>query len=812
MSQNTPAPPPDRPPDGVEAERDRLRAALADKERLAAALQESEQRLRDTLEAAEVGTWEWNIPDNHVQWSPNIERIFGMAPGTFAGTYEAWLALVHPEDRPAIQQKLAVTLESSAPYRAELRFLRPDGTVGWQQARGYVVPDTQGRPRLLRGIVFDVTARRAAEDALKMPARVLESMEEGVSLSDEEGVILYTNPAEDRMFGYARGELIGQHVSAQNAYPPEENRRIVAEVMAHLQREGTWVGEWANRKKDGTPFTTWSHITALVLDGKRHWVCVQADITAEVEAGRRAKELAASLRQSEARYRAFVGQSSEGIWRIELEEPVRVDMPPDAQIAAFYERAQLAECNDAMARMYGYERAEDLTGKRLGDLLVREDPRNHEYLTAFIASGHRLEGAESREVDRLGNQRVFQNSLVGVVEDGLLRRAWGTQRDITGQVEAREQAEAASRSKDEFLAMLGHELRNPLSPILTALELMKLRDDTAFKKERSVIERQVRHVVRLVDDLLDVSRMTRGKISLERRSVELADAVAAGVELASPLLEQRMHRLSVRVPRGLVVDGDLTRLGQVFANLLTNAAKYTPSGGNVTIVGEEVGTSARVSVRDDGMGIRPEILPRVFEMFVQERQARDRADGGLGLGLAIVRSLVTQHGGSVEARSEGPGRGSELVVEMPLSQGREARAADRVSEPELPRPDGWQVLVVDDNHDAAALLADALGAWGHVVRVAHDGPGALHALQAFTPDVAVLDIGLPVMDGYELARRIRADTALRGVRLLAVTGYGQAKDRADAAQAGFDAHLVKPVDLASLDAALSRLMARPARA
>ncbi|HEY0714028.1 MAG TPA: PAS domain S-box protein, partial [Polyangia bacterium] len=506
----------------IEAERDRLRGVVEEKERLSEALRESEERLRNTLEAAQVGTWEWNIEENRVSWSPNIESIFHMAPGTFAGTYEAWLSLVHPADRDLMGEQVRRAIEDGTDYEAEFRFLGPDGTAGWQHTRGYIVRDEQGQPKLFRGIVFDVTARRTAEEALKMPARVLDSMAEGVSLSDERGTILYTNPAEDRIFGYARGELLGQHVSVQNAYAPEENQRIVAEVIEQLRREGQWSGEWTNKKKDGTPFNTRSQITALELEGKPHWVCVQADITDEVAVRKRTEMLADALREGEARYRAFVSQSSEGIWRIEVEAPVPVNAAVEAQIEAFYDVAYLAECNDAMARMYGYQRADELTGKRLGDLLVREDPRNHEYLSAFIQSGYRLEGVESRERDRFGNLRIFQNSLIGMIEDGHLRRAWGTQRDITGEVKAREEAEAASRSKDEFLAMLGHELRNPLSPILTALELMKLREGNAFAKERSIIERQVRHVVRLVDDLLDVSRMTRGKVSLERRPIDLA--------------------------------------------------------------------------------------------------------------------------------------------------------------------------------------------------------------------------------------------------------------------------------------------------
>lgn len=536
------------------------------------------------------------------------------------------------------------------------------------------------------------------------------------------------------------------------------------------------------------------------------------DVTAQVQARRHAEALAMALQESDARYRAFVAQSTEGIWRVEVDEPIVVALPEREQIELIFARGYFAECNDAMARMYGYDRAEALIGKRLRDLLVPDDPRNHEYLATFIRAGYRLEGGESHEVDKDGRPHVFENALVGIVENGRLLRAWGTQRDVTAQVESRHRAEAASRTKDEFFAMLGHELRNPLSPILTALELMRLRSPNAFSKERAIIERQVKHVVRLVDDLLDVSRITRGKISLERKVLDLADVVASAVELASPLLEQRAHRLSVEVAHGLFVDGDGMRLGQVFANLLTNAAKYTPSGGDITVTGERRGEWACVTVADSGIGIHPDILPRVFDLFVQERQSLDRSEGGLGLGLAIVRSLVSLHGGFVEAASPGLGQGSAFVVTLPSAPAEGRGVAPPLSLTRGRRGAHYRVLVVDDNEDAAAMLADGLGLSGHEVQVAHDGPSALSLAKSFRPELGLLDIGLPVMDGYELARLLRADPTLRDMRLVAVTGYGQAKDRSAAVTAGFDDHVVKPVDLARLELRLAALMDRFAEA
>jgi len=368
----------------------------------------------------------------------------------------------------------------------------------------------------------------------------------------------------------------------------------------------------------------------------------------------------------------------------------------------------------------------------------------------------------------------------------------------------------ASRLKDEFLAMLGHELRNPLAPILTALELMKLRTGGTFVHEREVIERQVRHMVDLIDDLLDVSRIASGKVDLHRTPVEISLVLTKALETAQPLLESRRHTLSVSVPAsGLLVDGDSTRLAQVFANLLTNAAKYTEPGGNLRLEARADGPWVRVSVLDDGVGIERGLLPIVFERFVQGPQSIERASGGLGLGLAIVKSMVELHDGEVSVNSAGPGLGSEFVVRLPaldasalVDVSRRRAAAVPASGP--PR----RVLIVDDNVDAAELLVEYLGARGHRTAMAHDGLEALDKYASFSPDCVVIDIGLPVLDGYEVARRIRQQEEVEPGRdpaqLVALTGYGQASDRRKSAEAGMDAHLVKPVDLSALEAVLAK--------
>jgi signal transduction histidine kinase/ActR/RegA family two-component response regulator len=383
-----------------------------------------------------------------------------------------------------------------------------------------------------------------------------------------------------------------------------------------------------------------------------------------------------------------------------------------------------------------------------------------------------------------------------------LRRYAAQQREAVEEAQAaRSEAEAANRAKDEFLAMLGHELRNPLAPIQTALQLMRLRGDGSAERERTVIERQVKHLTRLVDDLLDVSRIVRGKVELKHERVNISDVVAKAIELASPLIEQRRHTLDVQVPRhGLQVDGDSLRLAQVISNLLANAAKYTEQGGNIAVIADRIANDAVVRVRDNGMGIAPEILPRIFDLFVQERQTLDRSQGGLGLGLTIVRSLVHSHGGTVTAHSNGPGCGSEFVVSLPLCAPADA-AADpavqgsvRAAASAAGTPD-TRILVVDDNEDAADMLVEVLTAEGYRVRAANDGPAAIRVAAEFKPHVAVLDIGLPVMDGYELAERLRQLPELTAIRLFAVTGYAQEADRKRSAAAGFDGHFAKPLDL-----------------
>jgi PAS domain S-box-containing protein len=465
----------------------------------------------------------------------------------------------------------------------------------------------------------------------------------------------------------------------------------------------------------------------------------------------------------------------------------------------------IATWNPGAQRFKGYTAAE-IIGKHFSAFYREADVKGGkcEFELAEATRTGRFEDIGWRV--RKDGSLFWANVVIGAIhdEEGKLIGFSKVTRDLTERKRAEEAeqarlvAEQANRAKDEFLAMLGHELRNPLAPIVTALQLMKLRGgDGRVAKEQQIIERQVQHMVRLVDDLLDVSRITKGKVELKKQRLDLCAVVAKAIEIASPLLEQRRHHFNVDVPgEEIFVDGDEARLAQVFANLLTNAAKYTELGGHIDVVVRQLGGEAIVQVRDDGVGIAPELLPRMFDLFVQGPQTIERSVGGLGIGLSLVRSLVRLHGGDVTAASAGLGLGSTFTVRLAVAD-RLAAAPDQQGPPAptVAKTAKRRVLVVDDNDDALELLGEVLRTQGHEVKTATDGASALTIVRQMQPDVAILDIGLPVMDGYELAERIRAELGERAPRLIALTGYGQQTDRARSERAGFAAHLVKPVDL-----------------
>jgi signal transduction histidine kinase len=441
---------------------------------------------------------------------------------------------------------------------------------------------------------------------------------------------------------------------------------------------------------------------------------------------------------------------------------------------------------------------------------LRELNRNLAQANERLAEANTtLQAEKTRELEEF-------NATLQRANAELARANCSLQSEVAERARAEQALKEADRHKDEFLAMLAHELRNPLAPILNAVQLMRMKPvtDPQLSWSRDVIERQLAHLTRLVDDLLDVARITRGKINLSREPIELGVLIARAVETVQPLIQERGHQLTAEISDGtLRIDADPLRLTQAFGNVLGNAAKYTERGGRISLSARRQGAEVEVRVRDNGIGIPAEVLPRVFDLFTQLDRRSDHPHSGLGIGLALVRRLLQMHGGSISAHSEGAGLGSEFVIRLPLLlEARQSLDGRPSAATEAAPPVRRRILVADDNADALQTLATVLELGGHEVFSAANGSLALESAERHLPEVALLDIGMPLLDGYEVARRIRAQAWGKRITLVALTGWGQDSDRRRSQEAGFDSHLVKPLDLAKLTQLLARLPADAAAA
>ncbi|HUK03351.1 MAG TPA: ATP-binding protein [Steroidobacteraceae bacterium] len=456
------------------------------------------------------------------------------------------------------------------------------------------------------------------------------------------------------------------------------------------------------------------------------------------------------------------------------------------------------------------EDASEVVGRPIRDVIGAKAYEVFEPYYQQVLTGARVELEQEVEFLRTGRHWINCVYVPTFAADGTVDGWVGVITDITHRKHLELAQNEADHRKDEFLAMLAHELRNPLAPIRSATEYLRLAGppEPNLSRARDIIDRQVQHLTRLVDDLLDLSRVTQGHIELQRQRVSVAVAIGHALEASGPAIIDAGHDLNVQLPsEALYVEADLTRLAQMIGNLLNNAAKYTPRGGRIDVRAQRDAGQVIVEVSDSGIGIPREMLPRIFDMFVQVDRTPVRAKEGLGIGLTLVNRLVRMHGGTVEARSEGTGRGSTFTIRLPLAEPPSLETPQRSEPPPEPlaiRSEPRRVLIVDDNLDVAVSLAMLVGALGHETRMAHDGVQALATLEEFQADAVLLDIGLPRLNGYEVARRIRSDPRTRTVQVIALTGWGQEQDRRRAREAGFDHHLVKPVDLSVLMALLGQ--------
>jgi PAS domain S-box-containing protein len=588
------------------------------------------------------------------------------------------------------------------------------------------------------------------------------------------------SPSLETIHGYPPGGFPGTFDAFREEIHPDDRERVLAAIGTAVQERRDHQVEYRILRRDGA--VRWVEGRGQVFsdsDGQpERMVGVCLDVTERTHA--------------EERFRLAVEAAPAGM--------IMVDR-----------HGTIVLLNALTERLFGYTR-DELLGHSIEQLLPsRFRERHPEYRTSFFVDSRQRPMGAGRELYALrkdGSEVPVEIGLSPLdTPDGQFVLVAVT--DITDRQQAASALLDADRRKDEFLAMLAHELRNPLGAITNAAQLLKQLGppEGNLRWARDVIDRQAAHLARIVDDLLDVSRISRGQIALRREPVALGAAVALAVETVRPLIETRRQRFSSTVSSGraIWVNGDATRLAQVIGNLLGNAARYTPQGGAISLTVAREGEEAVVRVRDTGIGIAKDMLARVFDLFVQAERPPDRAPGGLGLGLTLARRLTEMHGGTLHVVSAGPGQGSEFMVRLPILQG-EAPIETTAGPVQVYEVVRRRILVVDDNTDSAEALALALGATGHEIRIAADGASALAVAADFKPEVVLLDIGLPGMDGYEAARRFRGEKGSAGIVLVAVTGYGREEDRRRAQDAGFDHHLVKPI---SPEAILTVISAPP---
>ena len=759
-------------------------------------LKESERRLRVFFQSDMVGTIYWTMDGGITDANDKFLQMVGYTKEDVRAGRVQWQQMTPPEYSPLDEFAMQELRDRGVDTPYEKEFIRKDG-----KRIPIIIGAAMLDERRYEGVAFvlDISQRKKVEQELRLNEERLRAIFDNAGVGIVEVTLddhfVRVNERACEILGYKPDELLNMNVNELTA---PEDRELSARVnkRVHSGEEQRITYEKRYRRADGTD--VWVHVTVSgVYDSKGQW---QRSITTIEDISER-KSAELRLARSENLLAEAETLSHAGAWQWDVER-------------------------NNWTFSQGFMEIHGLTSEQMNEseLLALAHPEERERIAEAFESVR--QGIAPYELEHriirqdTGQTRVMRSRGQFVRgTDGRVVRVYGFAQDITEL----KQAEAALREseqtlraanaelaemdqrKNEFLAMLAHELRNPLAPIRNSVEMLRLAgpQDPLLQRHRNTIDRQVRHMARLLDDLLDVSRVTRGKITLKRQVFDLKTAIEQAIETARPLIEERQQQLHSSLPdQPLLVYGDLDRLAQVFGNLLTNSAKYTRPEGEISISAASENESIEVCVRDTGIGIPQELLPRVFDLFTQARHAGDVAQGGLGIGLTMVRNLVQLHAGEVEAFSDGDGKGSSFVVRLPVAESPinalEPAEAPLLSREETPQVCNQRILVVDDVKDAAESLADLLEIWGCQVKVANSGMQALEILNHFQPTIILLDIGMPGMDGYEVARRIRARDGHCPL-LVAMTGFGQAEDKEATREAGFNEHLVKPVDLQILE-------------
>ncbi len=764
-------------------------------------LRAGDERLRLAQAAAESGTWDLNLKTNELIWSPENCRLYGIEPGGFDRHIETWRRFVHPDDIERVDCQRREAIEQRKAYNSEYRIRQGSGAICWIASKGKAYYSEQGEPLRMLGVTIDITERKRAEEALRESearlAGIVETAMDAIVSVDAAQRITLFNTAAEQMFGCSAAEAIGQPLER---FVPAKFRARHHSHVERFGREKTTgrrmgeLGEITGLRANGEEFPIEASISQLEVGGEKLFTVILRDITARALA-------VASLRESEERALSQLGE----LQSIYASAPVG--------LCLLSRDFRFLRINEHLAQMNGAP-SEQHIGRTVRELL----PQLADVIEPKL-----------REVIETG-QPKFKEEIVGETSaQPEVNRTWLASclplKDASGQItginivveeiterkrleeELKQHAktlEAADRRKDEFIAMLAHELRNPLAPIRSAVEMLGLCDasDPDFHWGRNVIDQQVKHLARLLDDLLDLSRITGNKLELKKERILLADVINAALEGSRPIIEQRNHRVSVTAPlKAIPLHADTVRLTQVLINLINNAAKYTAPGGRIGVSADIHQGMVVLRITDNGMGISAAQLPYIFDMFYQADRSYEQAYGGLGIGLTLVKRLVEMHDGSVEAHSSGVNQGSEFIVRLPYIV-EPAQPAKETTGSDIKRRVRRRVLVVDDYPNAAEGLARWLRRLNHEVKVAFDGLQGIEAAEEFRPEIVLLDIGMPKLNGYETAERIRRHPWGKQMVLVALTGWGQAEDRERSRQAGFDLHLVKPVDYGQLRALL----------
>lgn len=762
-------------------------------------LAESEALYRGIGESINFGVWVCDAEGRNTYASESFLRLVGLTQQECADS--GWGNVLHPDDAEATMAAWKECVRTKGAWDRTHRFRAVDGQWYYVLARGVPLRNAAGDAVGWAGINLDVThlveteqevVRLAAESDRqgRLYETVLTNTPDFMYVFSLDHRVLYANDALIKMWGRGYEGAIGKtflEIGYEPWHAAMHDREIdqVRATRQPIRGEVPFTGTSGRRQYD------YIFVPVIGADGEVEAVAgTTRDVTER-------KETERALQAGEERLRTALTAARMVAWEW---------TPSDRRLRV----------SENAADVLGVPAGVGLTGIDQGLALVHPDDVAA-YKDTFRRAIRSRTGYRTRyRVIRPDDGRVIWieergETVCDQPDAGM--RLFGVSMDVTDRHEAETERERLvsqlrdqDRRKDEFLATLAHELRNPLAPILTGLQLLRMAGaDGTVEQVRSMMERQLGQMTRLVDDLLDVSRVTSGKLQLRRKPIELATVIHAAVETSLPAIEQAGHQITITMPDvPVIVDGDEVRLAQVVSNLLTNSARYTHDGGQIRVTVRLEDGMAVVIVADDGIGIPPTMLEAVFGMFTQVDRALERTTGGLGIGLSLARGLVEMHGGAIEAHSEGDGRGSEFVVRLPVA----TRAPDETEPAELPpidvRPSGGRrVLVVDDNVDAADLLAQLLELLGAEVRVAHDGDAGIAVAEAFRPSIVLCDIGMPKVNGYDVARCLRAEAWGRAMVLVALTGWGQDDDRQRSADAGFDRHLVKPVD----DTALMELLA-----